>query len=136
MVLDPVLGSGAGVKLADQRLIRTMTEYLLPHASVITPNLEEAVALTGCNETAQALRTLLDLGCDTALITAADNGRDQVINTWMSEAREIYSYRWKSCPGFITAQVVPCRPISQDASPWEILSGLRLKKPRNIPGRR
>ncbi len=99
VVLDPVLGSGAGVKLADQRLIRTMTEYLLPHASVITPNLEEAVALTGCNETAQALQTLLDLGCDTALITAADNGRDQVINTWMSEAREIYSYRWEKLPG-------------------------------------
>ena len=99
VVLDPVLGSGTGVNLADQDLIRTMTEYLLPHTTVITPNLAEALALTGCNEKTQALHTLLDLGCDTALITAADNGREQVINTWMSEAREIYSYRWEKLPG-------------------------------------
>ena len=99
VVLDPVLGAGAGADLSSPGLIRAMTEYLLPHTSVITPNLEEARALTGCSDTEQALHGLLDLGCRTALITTADQAGDPVINTWMSETREIHSYRWARLPG-------------------------------------
>ena len=99
VVLDPVLASGTGVNLAEQDLIRNMREYLFPHTAVITPNLEEALALTGCNGITQALHALLDLGCDTALITNADNAQDQVVNSWMSNTREMYSYPWEKLPG-------------------------------------
>ena len=99
VVLDPVLGAGAGADLSSPGLVRAMTDYLLPHTDVITPNLEEALALTGCSDTEQALHKLLDLGCKTALITAADRAGEQVINTWMSETREIHSYRWARLPG-------------------------------------
>ena len=99
VVLDPVLGAGAGADLSSPGLIRAMTAHLFPHTSVITPNLEEAQALTGCSETEQALHGLLDLGCKTALITAADRAGDQVINTWMCETRKIHSYRWTRLPG-------------------------------------
>ena len=99
VVLDPILGAGAGADLSSPGLIRAMTDHLFPHTSVITPNLEEAQALTGCSETGQALHGLLDLGCKTALITAADGSGDQVINTWMCEARKIHSYRWARLPG-------------------------------------
>ena len=99
VVLDPVMTSGSGVKLAQQDLIRNMREYLFPHTAVITPNLGEALALTGCNEVTQAFHALLDLGCDTALITNADNAQDQVVNSWMSKNREVYSYTWEKLPG-------------------------------------
>ena len=99
VVLDPVLASGTGVNLAEQDLIRNMREHLFPHTTVITPNLGEALALTGTNEMTQALHALLDLGCETALITNADNAQDQVVNSWMSKTREMYSYPWEKLPG-------------------------------------
>ena len=99
VVLDPILGSGSGANLATPALIRNMTEHLFPHTTVITPNLEEALALTGCNETATALHSLLDLGCGSALITAADSARGEVINTWIGRTREVHSYHWEKLPG-------------------------------------
>lgn len=99
VVLDPVLGSGTGTDLARPDLIRIMTERLFPHTTVITPNLQEARTLTGCDGINKALHTLLNLGCDTALITTADNGQDQVINTWMDRDREVHVYRWEKLPG-------------------------------------
>lgn len=99
VVLDPVLGAGAGADLSSQELIRAITEYLFPRTRVITPNLEEAMALTGCSDTGKALHRILDLGCATALITAADQASDRVTNTWMDETREIHSYRWDKLPG-------------------------------------
>ncbi len=99
LVLDPVLGAGIGVDIVEPELVRSMIENLFPHTTVITPNLTEAFALTGCNEPVQALHALLDLGCDTALITAADAARTEVINTWMDETREVSSYRWEKLPG-------------------------------------
>lgn len=99
VVLDPVLGSGTGTGLAAPELIGDMIEYLFPHTTVITPNLDEALALTGRNEITDALHTLLDLGCDTALITAADNGTDQVMNAWMDRDREVHVYRREKLPG-------------------------------------
>ena len=99
VVLDPVLASGTGTDLASPGLISSMTEQLLPLATVITPNLEEAFALTGCDEPTKALHALLDLGCHTALITSAGNGHDEVFNTWMDNNREIHSYHREKLPG-------------------------------------
>ena len=99
VVLDPVLGAGAGADLSSQKLLRAMRDHLLPRAGVITPNLGEALALTGCNEIGKALHGLLDLGCSSALITAADQAGNQAVNTWISETREIHTYRWDKLPG-------------------------------------
>lgn len=99
VVLDPVLSTGTGANLAAPDLVRAMTEYLLPHAGVITPNMAEATALTGRGKMDEALHALLDLGCATALITAADQAGNQVTNAWMDETREIHGYRWDRLPG-------------------------------------
>ena len=99
VVLDPVLGSGTGVDLAPPGLVGAMAERLLPLTTVITPNLGEALALTGSNDVTGALPALLDLGCGTALITGADSGGDQVVNTWMDMNRAVHSYRWDRLPG-------------------------------------
>jgi hydroxymethylpyrimidine/phosphomethylpyrimidine kinase len=47
VVLDPILKSSSGADLLDAEGKRAMTERLLPLAELVTPNLEEASALTG-----------------------------------------------------------------------------------------
>ena len=120
VVLDPILGSGTGVSLALPGLVPKLVDHLFPHATVITPNLEEAQALTGCNDAIKALHALLDLGCDTALITGADNGRGEVLNTWMDNTRAVHSYSWKKLHG--------CTPL-----PVSLTSSLAKPRPKFHP---
>jgi hydroxymethylpyrimidine/phosphomethylpyrimidine kinase len=47
VVLDPILKSSSGANLVDVRGARLLLEKLLPLATVVTPNLDEASALTG-----------------------------------------------------------------------------------------
>jgi hydroxymethylpyrimidine/phosphomethylpyrimidine kinase len=47
VVLDPILQSSSGADLIDPAGSRVLTERLLPLAAVVTPNVEEAAALTG-----------------------------------------------------------------------------------------
>ena len=47
IVLDPVLKSSSGAALVDPAGARLMRDRLLPLATVITPNVDEAAALTG-----------------------------------------------------------------------------------------
>jgi hydroxymethylpyrimidine/phosphomethylpyrimidine kinase len=47
VVLDPILKSSSGTALLDSAGIRAMTNRLVPLATVVTPNIDEAAALTG-----------------------------------------------------------------------------------------
>lgn len=47
IVLDPVIKSSSGYDLIDAAGLRLLVERLLPLATVITPNVDEAAALTG-----------------------------------------------------------------------------------------
>jgi hydroxymethylpyrimidine/phosphomethylpyrimidine kinase len=47
VVLDPILKSSSGADLLDAAGTRLLIDQLLPLAEVVTPNLEEAAALTG-----------------------------------------------------------------------------------------
>ena len=47
VVVDPVMKSSAGTDLIDESGARVLIERLLPLATVITPNVDEAAALTG-----------------------------------------------------------------------------------------
>jgi len=49
IVLDPILKSSSGTALLDPAGIRMLIERLLPLADVVTPNVDEAEALTGIN---------------------------------------------------------------------------------------
>ncbi len=80
IVLDPVLVSESGATLLDPSAREALTELLLPLATVATPNLPEARALTGLTnaepgELAQALRAL---GSRTVVVTGGhrESGTD------------------------------------------------------------
>ncbi len=47
VILDPVMTSGKGRPLLEEKALQTLMEDLFPLAGLITPNLSEAAALTG-----------------------------------------------------------------------------------------
>ncbi|MEX1176878.1 MAG: bifunctional hydroxymethylpyrimidine kinase/phosphomethylpyrimidine kinase [Nitriliruptor sp.] len=55
LVVDPVLVSGTGHRLLEDGALAAYRDLLLPHAMIVTPNLEEAAVLVG-----RPLRTLDD----------------------------------------------------------------------------
>jgi hydroxymethylpyrimidine/phosphomethylpyrimidine kinase len=63
LVVDPVLVATSGAVLGDDSVARAYVEQLLPVASVITPNADEAVALLGATGPADRMaRELARLG--------------------------------------------------------------------------
>ena len=74
VVLDPVLTSSSGTSLVDAAGVRIMAEKLLPMATVITPNVDEASVLTALPVTnveqmRVAAATLHTMGAAAVVIT-------------------------------------------------------------------
>jgi hydroxymethylpyrimidine/phosphomethylpyrimidine kinase len=81
LVVDPVCVSKHGDRLIDQQAIGAMRTLLFPHATVITPNLDEAAALTGRSiDTAPTLLAdvLLSFGSRWVLIKGGHGEGDAV----------------------------------------------------------
>jgi len=72
VVIDPVMISESGAQLLDEDAQRALAEKLLPLATVVTPNIPEARALTGLGgEASQAelARGLVAMGTRAAVVT-------------------------------------------------------------------
>ena len=74
IVLDPILKSSSGADLLDAAGARWLTEKLIPLATVVTPNIDEASALTGLpvtdpDEMRTAARKLHEMGASAVVIT-------------------------------------------------------------------
>jgi hydroxymethylpyrimidine/phosphomethylpyrimidine kinase len=72
-VLDPVMVASSGDRLLDQDAEALIRDRLVPLATLVTPNLEEAALLTGLpvtgpQEMARAGHRLLELGAGAALV--------------------------------------------------------------------
>ena len=80
VVIDPVLASGGGHDLADARLIQAMLESILPLASLVTPNSDEARRLTGQEDLADCAAALLRTGCRAVLVTGGHETGPTVVN--------------------------------------------------------
>jgi hydroxymethylpyrimidine/phosphomethylpyrimidine kinase len=73
LILDPVLVSTSGATLVPEGAIEALRKYLLPRSLLVTPNLPEAVALTGIQvttgaEAVQAAEALRLMGAQAVLI--------------------------------------------------------------------
>ena len=84
LVVDPVLGSTAGgASFADEALIAAYREWLLPRASLITPNRSEAARLTGLGGTVPAMAAALrQLGALAVCITGGDDAAELALDWW------------------------------------------------------
>jgi hydroxymethylpyrimidine/phosphomethylpyrimidine kinase len=74
VVLDPILKSSSGTPLLDAPGTRLLIERLIPLADVLTPNVEEAAALTGLkvsdlDEMRAAVAKLHQMGSNAVVIT-------------------------------------------------------------------
>ena len=74
VIVDPVLVSSSGERLLDEDGVRALRAELLPRARVVTPNIPEAEALSGCriqsmDDAREAARRIHDLGAAAVIIT-------------------------------------------------------------------
>jgi hydroxymethylpyrimidine/phosphomethylpyrimidine kinase len=70
LVVDPVLVASSGAKLLEDDAVGSLVERLFPLATVVTPNVLEARALTSSDSPPEELaETLVGLGAPAALVT-------------------------------------------------------------------
>jgi len=98
LVVDPVLASGRGDRLADEDAIEALRESLLPRTTVLTPNSLEARRLAGERDLAACARALADHGCEYVLITGTHEAGAEVVNTLYDESGVVREDRWPRLP--------------------------------------
>ncbi len=69
VVLDPVIKSSSGANLIDATGLHTLRSRLLKLSTVVTPNVDEALALTGVTDRQEAARVLHEMGAKSVVIT-------------------------------------------------------------------
>ncbi len=105
LILDPVLASGRGDELANERMIEAIRALLVPQTTVITPNSLEARRLveddgdTDEPTLDECARRLIDLGSEFVLITGTHENTTQVINTLYGMDGVVRSDTWQRLPG-------------------------------------
>ena len=92
LVLDPVLASGRGDRLASDAARAALVEALVPRATVVTPNSVEARELGG-------VAALLARGCRYVLLTGTHEETPQVTNTLYDARGMVREDRWRRLPG-------------------------------------
>jgi hydroxymethylpyrimidine/phosphomethylpyrimidine kinase len=85
VVLDPVLASGSGHRIADAVLLDRLRLRLIPRSTLVTPNLPEARILTDARTPADCATGLLALGARWVLITGTHDETPDVAN-WLFNA--------------------------------------------------
>jgi hydroxymethylpyrimidine/phosphomethylpyrimidine kinase len=92
LVLDPVLASGRGDPLAGDAVMQALLEFLVPRASVITPNTLEEARLGGT-------KRLLERGCRYVLVTGTHDSTSEVVNRLYDRSGLVREDRWQRLPG-------------------------------------
>lgn len=94
LVVDPVLLSTSGAPLLDDFGALALRARLLPRATVVTPNLPEAAALTGRGDPREAARALRDLGARVVVVKGGHStGADCVDLVFDGAFHEIHGPR-------------------------------------------
>jgi hydroxymethylpyrimidine/phosphomethylpyrimidine kinase len=98
VILDPVLAAGGGTALADNELIDTIIELLLPRTTILTPNTTEARQLAKSNDLNECGIKLLELGCEYVLQTGSHEQSNAVSNQLFNQGKCIETYTWDRLP--------------------------------------
>ncbi len=79
IVLDPVMVATSGHKLISDRAINLIIERLIPIATLITPNANEAIELTGASDTGLQIERLRALGARNILLKGGDKTQESTL---------------------------------------------------------
>jgi len=87
LVVDPVMLAQSGAALLEPTACATLQRELLPLATLVTPNVPEAEALTGMTirsvaEMRQAARALIDLGAAACLVKGGHLSGDEAVDVF------------------------------------------------------
>ncbi len=100
VIMDPVLASGNGHMLADDDVVESMNELLLPQVTVLTPNSMEARLLAPQADTLDACAmALLERGVEFVLITGSHENTPEVKNTLYANNRILDTFNWERLEG-------------------------------------
>ncbi len=99
IVLDPVLQSTTSHDFAHEEMAVLICDLLLPLTTVITPNRNEALQLTGTLRPDAAAEIFISMGCKNILITDAESSDTQVINHLYTENGLQQKYSWERLHG-------------------------------------
>jgi hydroxymethylpyrimidine/phosphomethylpyrimidine kinase len=105
VVLDPVIASGRGDAMASESTVASLSQRLLPLATLATPNSEEARALARAAgappgvSLAQCAARFTALGCRYVLITGTHEDTPQVVNTLYGAQGALRADAWERLPG-------------------------------------
>ena len=96
LVVDPVIISTSGAKLIDEDAVSVIKAKLLEQAYVVTPNRQEAEALTGCSITSladarDAARRIHDAGPAAVIITGGHIPGDEVVDV-LFDGRDVMEF--------------------------------------------
>ena len=80
LIVDPLLIAGSGDRLVQEDMTAVFMRRLLPRAAVCTPNVDEALRLSGSDNLPAAVRTLLATGCNAVLVTDTQPRAADIIN--------------------------------------------------------
>lgn len=104
VVLDPVLAAGGGSDLAGSELLQRLREELLSRCDLITPNIPEAVSLSGLDDSARlddCGRRLLELGARAVLLTGTHESTEEqrITHRFYRPQLPIARSHWQRLPG-------------------------------------
>ncbi|WP_260295586.1 bifunctional hydroxymethylpyrimidine kinase/phosphomethylpyrimidine kinase [Sedimenticola hydrogenitrophicus] len=99
VVVDPILAAGGGTQLAGKALLETLLERILPRATVVTPNSQEARRLTQRQQLDECADALLARGCQAVLITGTHEAATDVVNTLYRPGVPHHRERWPRLTG-------------------------------------
>lgn len=98
LILDPVLTSGGGQRVADAALVNRIRNDLLRHCTLVTPNLPEAQTLSNREKPDDCAQRLLRTGCPWVLITGTHAPDEQVINRLYGHDGSRRAWSWPRLP--------------------------------------
>lgn len=99
VILDPVLASGNGDPLSDAPMVDAMLNLLVPLATVITPNSDEARRLAHEADSIDACaHELLEIGSEFVLVTGTHEKTPHVINRLYGNRRLLETFTWDRLP--------------------------------------
>jgi hydroxymethylpyrimidine/phosphomethylpyrimidine kinase len=129
LVVDPVLVSSSGHRLCRGRAVSAYRELLLPRATVITPNLDEAGALLGrelrsLDEAVHAAHDLGDLGVPWVVVSGGHlgvNGAQLRRTARGSTVTGVTAVAGTNPPGRPPSTDPPGEPVSQGVLVVDVL---------------
>ncbi len=100
VVFDPVMVATSGDRLIEKETIASITKQLLPIASIITPNMDEAAILSGMdvknvNHMNLAINKIKAQGCKTILLKGGHLQTAFITSLFLDEKGNQHSFKFK-----------------------------------------